>query len=191
MLEEKVTSVKEFIESYIETYQVCLNTTNSDFIFELVKSSSEMQDIFLFTQINNKRSFKFGINDTEVLKLEEEMKKQLFKQMLCGLNDLDESMETSKQVKIHRDLTSCYFKFIRKSVRDFIPKRIKHKMIKLVLDNFENQLNEHVFTPYVINQSFDEVLKEEEGIVDDRKRIKQLLDAVNKALENMICIHCC
>lgn len=33
---------------------------------------------------------------------EEEKRKQLFKQMLTGLNDLDESVKKSKQVNIHR-----------------------------------------------------------------------------------------
>lgn len=197
MLEDKVKSLKEFIESYIETYQTCLNTTNPDFLLELVKSSKEMQDAYVTTYSGNINNSHYvgskqyiAQNNEQQLKDEEEMKKQLFKQMLCGLNDLDTSIETSKQVKMHRNLTNCYFNFIRKNVRDFVPKRIQHKMINIILDEFDSKLDEYVFTPYVINRTFEEVLKEEESIIEDRKRAEQLLDAVNKALENMLYIQC-
>lgn len=186
MLEDKLISVKEFIESYIETYQTCLNTANPDFLIELVKSSTGLQDVYVTTHTDHICKDQYDSQDDEQLRAEDEMKKQLFKQMLWGLNDLDKSIETSNQVKMHRNLISCYFEFIRKNVRDFVPKRIQHKMIKIVLDDFENQLNEHVFTPYVINRSFEEVLKEEDSVVEDKKRAKQLLDAVNKALENTL-----
>jgi len=121
---------------------------------------------------------------------DEDSKIQQFKQMLCGLNDLDSTVETSKQVKIHKCLTQCYFDFIRETIRDFVPKRIHHKMIKLVLGDFEHELDEKVFSSYVINQSFNEVLIEEKGIVEDRERVELMLFAVNKALKNMLDIQC-
>lgn len=192
MLDDKLTNIKEFIKSYIETYQTCLNTTNPNFLFQLVKSSTEMQDSFITSYVNDNVSMKTNTNSLkdEDEQDEESLKIQQFKQMLSGLNDLDNTIETSKQVKIHRCLTQCYFDFIREIIRDFVPKRIHHKMVKLILDDFEHHLDEFVFTPYVLNRSFDEVLVEEDGVIEDRNRVEKMLNAVNKALKNMIDIQC-
>uniref|UniRef100_A0A2S2NYC0 Dynamin-1-like protein n=1 Tax=Schizaphis graminum TaxID=13262 RepID=A0A2S2NYC0_SCHGA len=191
MLDKKLSDLKEFIKSYIETYQICLNTTNPNFLFQLVRSSTEMQDENIAAYISNTNKTtanpKFVISEDDE---EKENKVQQFKQMLSGLNDLDNTIETSKQVKIHKCLTQCYFDFIREIVRDYVPKRIHHKMVKLVLDDFERELDENVFTPYVINRSFEEVMAEEEGAVEERKRVEELLNAVNIALKNMVDIQC-
>jgi len=192
MLDDKLTNIKEFIKSYIETYQTCLNTTNPNFLFQLVKSSTEMQDSFITSYMSNPEgdSIKNKVGSEEDKEDEENLKIQQFKQMLSGLNDLDNTVETSKQVKIHRCLTQCYFDFIREIIQDFVPKRIHHKMVKLILDDFEHHLDEFVFTPYVLNRSFDEVLVEEDGVIEDRNRVEKMLDAVNKALKNMVDIQC-
>lgn len=181
MLEETLTSIKEFLTSYIETYRACLNTTNPDFILELVKSS-DVHDAFLSAFITNKK----GMSNDEFLKAEEERIRQLFKQILSGLNDLDETLETSKQVRMHRNLTRCYFEFVRRNVRDFVPKRIIYKMVKYVLNNIDRHMHEFVFTPYIVNRSIDQVLTEEENFVDDRNRAEQLLAGVNMALKSMM-----
>jgi len=186
MLEDTSIRIKEFITSYIQTYQACLDTTNPDFILELVKSCDVIQDAFVSTHITNKR----GLSNDEFMKAEEERTKQLFKQILSGLNDLDETLESSKQVKMHRDLTRCYFEFVRKNVRDFVPKRIIYKMVNHVLDNIDHYMHEYVFTPYVVNRSIDQVLIEEDTIVYERNRTEKLLHAVNKALKSMMDIQC-
>lgn len=186
MLEDTLTSIKEFISSYIETYQASLNTTNPDFILELVKSSNTIQDAFISTHITNKK----GLSNDEFVKAEEERTKQLFKQILSGINDLDETLESSKQVKMHKNLTRCYFDFVRKIVRDFVPKRVLHKMVNHVLNNVDHYMHDFVFMPYVVNRSMDQVLTEEESVVDDRNRAEQMLIAVNKALKTMMDIQC-
>lgn len=186
MLEDTLISVKDFVKSYIETYQACLNTTNSDFILELVKSSDAVQDAFLSMHTTNKK----GLSNDEFIKAEEERTKQLFKQILSGLNDLDETLECSKQVKIHRNITRCYFEFIRKIVLDFVPKRIIHKMVKYVLNSIDHYMHKFVFTPYVLNQSIGQVLVEDEHIIEKRNRVSQLLNAVNKALKTMVDVQC-
>ncbi|KAL4089916.1 hypothetical protein QTP88_024852 [Uroleucon formosanum] len=187
MLDDNLNNIKEFIKSYIETYQTCLNTTNENFLSQLVKSSTKMQESFNTAYMSNPRgdSRKKNVGSDEDEKKEENLKIQHFKLMLSGLNDLDDTIETSLQVKIHRQLTRCYFEFIREIIGDFVPKRIFHKMVKLILEDFEHNLDELVFTPYVINRSFDEVLVEEDGVIEDRNRVQKMLDAVNKALTNM------
>lgn len=187
MLENNLLSVKNCIKSFIETEQICLNTKNPDFILKLVESSSEMMQEFFISTSSKKPT---SSSTTKSSDEEYEKKKQLLLQMLFGFQDIEESVDTSKQVKMHQNLTKVYFDFIRKKIRDFVPKRIHHKMVKLVLDEFENHLQDHVFTPYVINRTIDQVLVEDELTVQDRQRAKMLLDAVNKALQNMIDIQC-
>lgn len=176
MLHENLQNLKDFIKSYIETQQTVLNTMNPDFISLLVNSTPVNQMEFL-TMDNNKL-------------ITEDERKHLLQQMLCGRSDIDINIATSKHVKIHKHLTACYFDFIRTQVRDFVPKRIKHKMINLVLKDFENRLYNDLFTSYGLNKSFDEILEEEDEIVEDRIQAENLLDAVNKALQNMIDIQC-
>jgi len=180
MLDDKLTSLKECIIFHIETYQTCLNTTNPLFLLKLVHSSPEDSADISLPSLDGMTK-KDEQNDAEDLI-------QQFKEMLSGLNDY--STETSKQVKIHKRLIYCYFQFIRDILGDYVPKRIHHKMVNLVLNEFEHNLDEKVFTPYVMNRSFDEVLVEEDGVVEDRQRVEQLLGAVNKALQNMVDIQC-
>lgn len=176
MLQENLQSLKDFIKSYIKTQQTVLNTTNPDFLSLLVNSTQSKKLEFLST---NKNTF-----------ITDDQQKHLFQQMLCGLSDLDDNIETSEHVKIHGHLIACYFNFIRTQVRDFVPKRIQHKMINLVLNDFENRLYIDLFTSYIENKSFDEILAEENEIVEDRLQTKNLLDAVKKALQNMIDVQC-
>lgn len=68
---------------------------------------------------------------------------------------------------------------------DFVPKRIQHKLVGLIFEEFDTLLYDEVFAMYIKNQSFDKALLEEECIVEDRERTEKLLDAVNKALKNM------
>lgn len=183
VLDEHLTNLKECINSHIETYQTCLNTKNPIFLLKLVHFSTN--ECNTKNDAPNIISAFFEQNKGDV---KEEHLIQKFKEMLFGLTD--HAAETSEQVKIHKRLTHCYFEFIREIIVDYVPKRIHHKMVNLVLNNFEHELDEKVFTLYVINQSFNEVLVEEEGVVEDRERVEQMLFAVNKALKSMVDIQC-
>lgn len=183
-MEEHVGNIKKYLTSYIETLQTCLNTTNPDFLLLLVKSTPTMQEKFLMSFNNEKNGDDFDE------KMYDNEKKLLFQQMICGMNDLDETIETSKQVELHKNLTQCYFNFVRKQIRDFVPKRIQYQMVNAVLDNFELHLRDDVFTPYVINRSLEQALQEEEGSCEERESAEKLLEAINKGLENMIVLQC-
>lgn len=185
MIESTVLSIKEFIKSYIETYQTCLNTTNSEFISELVKSSDVIREVFISTPITIKK----GMSNEEFLRAEEERIKQLFIQLLSGRNDT-ETLESSKQVKMHQNLTDCYFRYVRKVVQDFVPKRINYKMVNYIVNNIDHYMHDMVFTPYVVNRVIDQVLVEEQHVIDDRNRAMFMLSAVNKALKSMADIQC-
>lgn len=185
MLEDTIVSIKEFIKTYIETYQACLNTKNPDFIVELVKSNV-IQDAFILSHITNKK----GLTNDEYIKAEEGRFLQFLKQIILGHNDVDKTLETSKQVKMHRELTHCYFNFIRKNIRDFVPKHINYKMVNHVLENIDHHVYTFVFTPHVVNRNIDQLLVEDEYIIEERIRSEQLLNAVNKSLRTIMDIQC-
>ncbi|CAI6349193.1 unnamed protein product [Macrosiphum euphorbiae] len=206
LLEENVKNIKDFIASYIESYQECLNTANPDFILEIVKSNNTIQEeILAAANISNcvkedisdnlfsQPCFTFGqsipqpIPDKMAqLKKIEINRIQMLNQLLSGLNNQDVSLESSEQVKLHRDLSQCYFEYIRKIVRDFVPKRIKHKMINSFLKVLDKRLNEEIFQTYLIEKKIDEVLLEDETFQKDRNNVETKLDAVRKALKNMV-----
>ncbi|XP_022181160.1 dynamin-1-like protein [Myzus persicae] len=192
LLEENVNNIKEFIRSYIESYQECLDTANPDFILEIVKSNNTIQEeILAAANINNYKDDSDSSSDGNWKDMSKDKKIeinriQMLNQLLSGLNNTDESLESSEQVKLHRDLSQCYFEYIRKIVRDFVPKRIKHKMINSFLKVLDKRLNEKIFQTYLIEKKIDEVLLEDESFQKDRQDLDIKLDAVNKALKSMI-----
>lgn len=192
LLDENVNNIKEFIASYIESYQECLDTANPDFILEIIKSNNTIQEeILAAANINNYTDDSDSTSDGNWKDMSQPKKIeinriQMLNQLLTGLNSNDESLESSEQVKLHRDLSQCYFEYIRKIVRDFVPKRIKHKMINSFLKVLDKRLNEKIFQTYLIEKKIDEVFLEDESFHNDRKDLDTKLDAVNKALKNMI-----
>jgi len=192
LLEENVNNIKDFIASYIESHQECIDTANPDFILEIIKSNSTIQEeILAAANINNWKDDSDSSSDGNWKDMSQHKKIelnriQMLNQLLTGLNNNDESLESSEQVKLHRDLSQCYFEYIRKIVRDFVPKRIKHKMINCFLKVLDKRLNEEIFQTYLIEKKIDEVLLEDESFQKDRKDLDTKLDAVMKALKTMI-----
>ncbi|CAI6345395.1 unnamed protein product [Macrosiphum euphorbiae] len=201
LLEENVNNIKEFITSYIESYQEYINTANPDFISEIVKSDDTIQDEIL-AAVNIKKhesDYKpelvlnstgmpiFPIPDrmaqTDRLKT---VRTHMLKQLLSGLNNQDIPLESSEQIKLHKYLSQCYFEYIRKIVRDFVPKRIVHKMVNSFLKNLDKRLNEEIFQTYLKENKIGEVLIEDESIINERKDVEIKLDAVGKALKIMV-----
>ncbi|XP_060868793.1 dynamin-1-like protein [Metopolophium dirhodum] len=207
LLEENVNNIKEFIASYIESYRECINTANPDFILEIVKFNDTIQEEIL-AAVNIKKhesDYKpelvlnstgmpiFPIPDrmaqTDRLKT---IRIHMLKQLLSGLNNQDVvPLESSEQIKLHKNLSYCYFEYIRKIVRDFVPKRIVHKMVNSFLKNLDKRLNEEIFQTYLKEKKIGEVLIEDESIINDRKHVEIKLDAVGKALKNMVDIRNC
>lgn len=216
ILEENVSSVKILIASYIEIYQECLDTTNQDFIIEMNKLNSEMLDDYNYLQdterlnstIDNPsagpdQSLIWVDDDTEIFENGEESDKgsqhskcndnnmaqthkfEIFKKLLAGIND-DENKTSmmTKYIKLHRDLADCYFRYVRKIVQDFVPKCIKHTMINLFVKDFDKRLCTEIFQ--TLENSIDEILLEEYSVLEDKKETETKLDAVNKALKNML-----
>jgi len=200
LLYENSKHIKEFIVSYIETYQECINTANPDFISEIVNSNSTIQEeILAATNINKYKSdykpeLVLGSNGMPIFPIPDRMaqidrlkivRTQMFNKLLSGHNNQEVSLESSEQVKLHRHLSQCYFDYIRKIVRDFVPKRINHKMVISFLKVLDKRLNEEIFQAYLKENKIDEVLLEEESIRNDKKINEIKLDAVEKALKSL------
>jgi len=172
LLEENVNHIKEFIESYLESYCECLNTSNMDFLSEVIKSDKVFN-------INN--SFKMKDPQVKMNKL------HMLQQLLSGVSDHDESLESSEQVILHRDLGQSYFNWVRRIVCDFVPKRIKHKLINVFVNNLYKNLNQKIFQKYLIENKINNILsRENKNFQKDREDTEKKLDAIKKALNNMI-----
>lgn len=179
---ETLDDVKRFIKSYIETYQESVNTYNAEFMQEIMRfSNREKKENFIKVHgPHTKMSADYFRNESE------ENPKKLSELMLSILNNLADTNDCTKQVKAHRILVECYFLSIRKIVRDFVPKCIKHRMVQTVLTTFENRMHQEVFVPYMVERAFDRVLVEEESFKEDRMKTEEMLKAVDKALNIMV-----
>ncbi|VVC44003.1 Dynamin GTPase effector,Dynamin-type guanine nucleotide-binding (G) domain,Dynamin, GTPase region [Cinara cedri] len=180
ILGETLDNIKWFIRSYIETYQESVNTYNTDFMREILRFSNQRKKERLLEQFGPNVKLSAEYNEYE------EDPKELSKQMLATLNNLEDTSNSTKEVKAHRILVECYFVSVRKIVQDFVPKRIKYKMLQKVLDTFESRMHQEVFVPYVVEQAFDRVLVEEESVKEDRVKAEEMLKAVDKALNIMV-----
>jgi len=191
LLEENVKGIKEFIESYLESYCESLNTCNPDFLSEVIISENEFKINFIHTKTDMEPTRAVWSNDMET---EEDRQKrvdvtkyQMLQQLLTGISDNDNSLESSEQVKLHRDLGHCYFKWVRKIVCDFVPKRIKHKVVNAFINDLDKNLNEKIFQKYLIENKINNILsRENKNFQEDRQDTEMKLDAVKKALSNMI-----
>lgn len=182
---ETLDDIKRFVRSYIETYQESVNTQNAEFMHEIVRRSNRLKRKHFQHKYgpNVKVPVEFQRDETE------DDPRELFRLVSGALHDLDDASDDGgggKQVKWHRVLAECYFAFVRGVVQDYVPKRIKHRMVHTVLAAFESRMHAEVFVPYVVDRAFDRVLVEEDGAKEDRLKAEEMLKAVDKALDIMV-----
>uniref|UniRef100_A0A2S2NZJ5 GED domain-containing protein n=1 Tax=Schizaphis graminum TaxID=13262 RepID=A0A2S2NZJ5_SCHGA len=111
---------------------------------------------------------------------------QMFNQLLTGLNYEESPQELPEQIKLHKYLCQCYFEYIRKIVRDFVPKRISHKMINSFIKDLDKRLNEEIFQTCLREENIGEILSEHESIEKNRKDIEIKLGAIKSAIKTMV-----
>jgi dynamin 1-like protein len=93
------------------------------------------------------------------------------------MNNLIISEREEIEVELINSLIQSYFGIVRKTVADLIPKTIMHLLVNYARENIQNRL---VSTLYK-EELFDDLLQEDEHILADRQKCKQLLDAYKKA----------
>lgn len=206
MLDEITSSTKEFISSYIETYQESIDTTNQDFIMEMSKSTDKgfIQEVLSVSESNIddnciysskssegeslKNTFHKGqhLEEDNEVSTAEESKMTMIKLLFSGQSDEEQCLETSKQVNLHKDFIQCYFDFVRKSVKDFVPKRIKHKMVYSFVKDLDKRFCEELFQKYLMENKINLILSEKESAQEDKEHTVLILNSVRKALKNML-----
>ena len=186
LLEMKLKNIKKSIKSHIKTHQKFLNTTNPNYLLQLVNSSIECSSSFINSKNTYYNNLRNGDCYSEIDKMEREIVSKMYKDILSSLGGLnDYKNEINVQVKLHKQFTRCYFEFIRNTLRDFVPNRINHKLINFVLKKFDNKLKADVFMPFINNQPSGRMLVEKVGVAEERQRKEQLLNAVNKAFKSL------
>ncbi|TIA80272.1 hypothetical protein E3P81_03165 [Wallemia ichthyophaga] len=84
-----------------------------------------------------------------------------------------EDMETT----LIRSLIASYFAIVRQSIEDLVPKAIMHLLVNFSKDLIQDRLVASLYNPDI----FDELLYEDENIVNERNRVKNLMDAYKQA----------
>ncbi|CAI6343261.1 unnamed protein product [Macrosiphum euphorbiae] len=186
LLEMKLKNIKKSIKSHIKTHQKFLYTTNPNYILHLVNSSIECSSTFIDCKTTYFNNMKTGDIYSEINKMEKEIVSKMYRDILSSLGGPhDYKREINVQVKLHKQLTRCYFEFIRDTLRDFVPNRINHKLVNFVLKKFDKNLKAEVFMPFINNSSSGGMLAEKEGVAEKRNKKKKFLIAVNKALKSL------
>ncbi|XP_060870369.1 dynamin-1-like protein [Metopolophium dirhodum] len=186
LLEMKLKNIKKSIKSHIKTHQKFLNTTNPNYLLQLIDSSTKCSSSFINDKNKYYNNLRSNLCYSEIDNIEKEVVSNMYKDILSSLGGLNNyKNEIDVQVKLHKQFTRCYFEFIRNTLRDFVPNRINHKLVNFVLKKFDKKLKVDVFMPFINNPSSGGMLFEKEGVAEERKQKEELLIAVNKAFKSL------
>ncbi|ORX43477.1 hypothetical protein DM01DRAFT_1340751 [Hesseltinella vesiculosa] len=100
-----------------------------------------------------------------------------------NLNDREEENphahleKEAMEVKLIRTLINSYFGIVRKSVQDLVPKAIMHLMVNITRESVQNRLVSALYK----EDLFDELLQEDNNVVAERQRCKNMLEIYRKA----------
>ncbi|TIB72673.1 hypothetical protein E3Q17_01421 [Wallemia mellicola] len=86
-----------------------------------------------------------------------------------------EDMETT----LIRSLIASYFSIVRQTIEDLVPKAIMHLLVNFSREVIQDKLVASLYNP----DMFDELLYEDENIVNERTRVKNLMDAYKQAFQ--------
>ncbi|KAF8643005.1 hypothetical protein AX16_009250 [Volvariella volvacea WC 439] len=88
-----------------------------------------------------------------------------------------EELETT----LIRSLIASYFNIIRQSIQDLIPKAIMHFLVNHTSHQVQNRLVSSLYKP----ELFEGLLNEDEGLKQERERVKALLEAYREAFKTL------
>lgn len=88
-----------------------------------------------------------------------------------------EEMETA----LIRSLIASYFGIVRQSIQDLVPKAIMHFLVNHTSQQVQNRLVAALYKP----ELFADLLNEDETLVAERTRVKNLLDAYKEAFKTL------
>ena len=76
-------------------------------------------------------------------------------------------------------LIQSYFNIVKREMIDMVPKAISLTLVQFSKDNLQRELLQELYKPEVL----DDLLKESEFVVQRRKEVVSMVQALNKAEE--------
>ena len=86
-----------------------------------------------------------------------------------------------KEITLIRNLCQDYLFIVRKSVNDLVPKAIIHFLVYQTRDTIQKELIKRLYNEKLLQ----ELLAENPAIVNERKVVKQNMEALKKALDTL------
>lgn len=80
-----------------------------------------------------------------------------------------------------RSLIASYFSIVRQMIQDLVPKAIMHLLVNHTSQHVQDRLVSALYKP----ELFATLLHEDETIVNERARVKSLLDAYKEAFKTL------
>ncbi|KDQ19612.1 hypothetical protein BOTBODRAFT_28180 [Botryobasidium botryosum FD-172 SS1] len=80
-----------------------------------------------------------------------------------------------------RNLIASYFSIVRQSIQDLVPKAIMHFLVNHTSEHVQNRLVSTLYKPDL----FAGLLHEDDALVNERARVKSLLDAYKEAFRTL------
>ncbi|KAH7106086.1 dynamin protein dnm1 [Auriculariales sp. MPI-PUGE-AT-0066] len=96
-------------------------------------------------------------------------------------DDYHPSMREEMETTLIRSLIASYFGIVRQSIQDLVPKAIMHFLVNYTCQHVQNRLVSAMYKP----ELFTQLLHEDETIVNERNRVKALLEAYKEAFKTL------
>ncbi|KZT56849.1 hypothetical protein CALCODRAFT_496837 [Calocera cornea HHB12733] len=91
------------------------------------------------------------------------------------------SVREEMECSLIRSLIASYFDIVRQTIQDLIPKAIMHFLVNHTSQHVQNRLVASLYKPDL----FTDLLHEDEALVNERTRVKALLDAYKEAFRTL------
>lgn len=85
------------------------------------------------------------------------------------------------EITLIRSLIASYFSIVRQSIQDLVPKAIMHFLVNNTSQQVQNRLVAMLYKP----ELFADLLDEDEALVNERTRVKALLEAYKEAFKTL------
>lgn len=85
------------------------------------------------------------------------------------------------EANLIRSLIASYFSIVRQTIQDLVPKAIMHFLVNHTSEHVQNRLVSTLYKPDL----FAELLHEDDALVNERARVKALLDAYKEAFKTL------
>lgn len=91
------------------------------------------------------------------------------------------SVREEMECNLIRSLIASYFDIVRQTIQDIVPKAIMHFLVNHTSQHVQNRLVASLYKP----ELFADLLHEDEALVNERSRVKALLDAYKEAFRTL------